>query len=92
MYLDVICIKCSSKLRVESIKSPKSLAKSTGESSLPSRDNLKLLDTLDNICLVPNTSNLVLSGFIRRLFEQNQAATVLRSSHIVSIARSASFD
>ena len=53
MHLDVSCITCSSKLRVESIKTPKSLAKGTGESSLPSRDNLKLLlDALDNICLV----------------------------------------
>ena len=41
------------------IKTPKSLAKGTGESSLPSRDNLKLLETLDKIFLVPNTSNLV---------------------------------
>ena len=67
MHLDVICIRCSSKLRVGSIKTPKSLAKGTGENPLPSRDNLKLLDTLD-VCLVPNTSNLVLSGFIRGLF------------------------
>ena len=51
MHLDVSCITCSSKLRVESIKTAKSLAKGTGESSLPSRD-LKLLDALDNICLV----------------------------------------
>ena len=81
MHLDVSCMTCSSKLRVESIKTPKSLG--TGENSLPSGDNLKLLDALDNICLVPNTSNLVLPGFIRTLFEQNQAVTVLRSSHMV---------
>ena len=52
---------------MESIKTPKSLAKGTGENPLPSRDNLKLLDTLD-VCLVPNTSNLVLSGCILGLF------------------------
>lgn len=62
IHLEIVCVTCSLKLKVESITTAKSLAVGTGNSSLPRSD------ITWQFFKHPNTSNLDLSGFVKRLF------------------------
>ena len=67
---------CSLYVRQESSVTPKSFAKGTGVSSFP-RNCIGGTSTFARACLEPKNKNLILSGFISRLLEQHQAATLL---------------
>ena len=79
---ETVFVICSSKLRVESPWSPWSHAKEAIETSLPIRVTWKSTGSRCSICRVPSTTNLVLSGLIKRLLQQHQDAIFDKSSLI----------
>ena len=72
---------CSLNVRQESSVTPKSFSKGTGVISFP-RNCIGGTSTFARACLEPNNKNLILSGFISRLLEQQQAATLFKSASI----------
>ena len=74
VHLDSTSVTCSLKLKCASTTITKSFAECDGRISLPSKVMLKSFGMHANICEVPSNSGLVLSGLIRGLCVQQQAA------------------